>query len=271
VENVSCDSKPALDPIAHAGSAPSCRLRILSYNIQAGTGSEHYHEYLTHGWKHILPHHSRWHNLDRIAQLLGQFDIVGLQEVDPGSLRTGFINQTKYLAERAGFPFWHHQTNRRVGNLTQHSNGLLSRVEPHSITEHRLPGLPGRGALVARLGSHTNTLNLIILHLALGKRARLRQMSYLADVVNRFSHAVLMGDLNCELGSQELDLLLRDTSLRAPETPLSTFPSWRPRRHLDHILVTSDVRVEKVFVPPWTFSDHLPVAMEVTAPVTIHF
>ena len=106
------------------------RLRLLSYNIQAGIAANSYRHYLTHSWKHILPCPKRLDNLDRIARLLGGFDIVGLQEVDGGSLRSGFINQTEYLALSARFPYWHDQTNRNLGKFAQHSTGLLSRLCP---------------------------------------------------------------------------------------------------------------------------------------------
>ena len=95
---------------------------------------------MTHGWKHLLPYANRWDNLDRIARGLRSFDIVGLQEVDSGSLRTGFVNQIKYLADGANFPFWYHQVNRRLGKFAQHSNGLLSRLHPYERADHKLPG-----------------------------------------------------------------------------------------------------------------------------------
>ncbi|MEW8431623.1 MAG: EEP domain-containing protein, partial [gamma proteobacterium symbiont of Ctena orbiculata] len=110
------------------------RLRLLSYNIQAGADTRRYHEYVTRGWKQMLPHKQQLDNLNRIAHLLKDFDVVGLQEVDSGSLRSGFIDQTAYLAEHAGFPYWYRQVNRRLGKLAQHSNGVLSRVEPSVIT-----------------------------------------------------------------------------------------------------------------------------------------
>jgi endonuclease/exonuclease/phosphatase family metal-dependent hydrolase len=48
----------------------------------------------------------------RDRTLAREHDIVGLQEADPGSLRSGFTNQTHYLAQRAGFNYWSHQPNR---------------------------------------------------------------------------------------------------------------------------------------------------------------
>jgi endonuclease/exonuclease/phosphatase family metal-dependent hydrolase len=71
------------------------RLRVLSYNIQSGIYTRHFGEYVTSSWKHVLPHRERVTNLDRIAGMLHGFDVVGLQEVDSGSLRSGFIDQTE--------------------------------------------------------------------------------------------------------------------------------------------------------------------------------
>ena len=80
------------------------QLHLLSYNIQAGIYTRQYSEYVTKSWKHVLPHRERLHNLSRIAAMLHEFDLVGLQEVDAGSLRSGFVDQTEYLAYHAHFP-----------------------------------------------------------------------------------------------------------------------------------------------------------------------
>ena len=122
------------------------RLRLMSYNIQTGVDTQRYRQYLTHSWKHVLPHRERLANLNRIATLLARYDLVGLQEVDSGSLRSGFVDQTEYLAHRAGFPHWYKQINRSLGKLAQHSNGMLTRLRPSAVEEHKLPGVPGRGA-----------------------------------------------------------------------------------------------------------------------------
>lgn len=253
---------PSYAPAPAAGR----KLRLLSYNIQTGISSARYRHYVTHCWKHVLPCADRWQNLDRIATALSGFDVVGLQETDSGSLRTGFINQTEYLAWKAGFPYQYHQTTRRLGKVSQHSNGLLSRLVPHEIVEHKLPGLRGRGALLARFGAEPNALALFIMHLALGKRTRLKQMDFLSELVNDYPHVVVMGDLNCGSRSLEMRRLLRRTRLQAMPERHNTFPSWRPRWHIDHILASEDVHIERSYVPHWLYSDHLPVAMDVVVP-----
>ncbi len=121
-------------------------LSLLSFNIQTGVETRDFHEYVTKSWKHLLPLRERISNLNRIANLVQSYDIVGLQEVDSGSLRTGFLDQTEYLAHRARFPYWYRQVNRSLGKIAQHSNGVL---EPGAAQFHRraqAAGLCGAGA-----------------------------------------------------------------------------------------------------------------------------
>jgi endonuclease/exonuclease/phosphatase family metal-dependent hydrolase len=242
------------------------RLRLLSYNIQAGLSTGKYAHYVTRSWQHVVPVPSRMENLDGIGNMLHDYDIVGLQEVDTGSLRSGFVNQVKYLGERGGFKYLYDQSNRRIGVISQHSNAVLTRISPNHIVEHKLPGVPGRGVLEVRFGQDKNYLHIFIMHLALGKRSRLRQIDFLAKLVNKYRHVIMMGDLNCCSNSDEMGLLLQSANLSEPTADLHTFPSWRPNRQLDHILVSPSLQVEKASVLEHTFSDHLAIAMEVLVP-----
>lgn len=242
-------------------------IRLLSYNIQAGIKTGRYRHYITHSWKHVLPHPQRFNNLDRIAGLVRSYDIVGLQELDAGSLRSGYVNLTQYLSERADMPFWTDQTNRRIGTLTSHSLGVLSRFHPAEIVEHRLPGrIPGRGVLFVRYGHHDDALVTLIVHLALGKRTRMSQIDYISDIVNEYRHVVLMGDMNCRSSSTEMDYLIDRTMMREPSHGVDTFPSWRPQHNIDHILVTPTLQVDHVRALNFSLSDHLPVEMQITLP-----
>ncbi len=246
------------------------KLRLLSYNIQVGIASIRPHHYVTRSWRHLLPAATRFDTLDRIARFLRDYDIVALQELDAGSHRTGFIDLTKYLADRAGFPFWYHQLNRDLGPLAQHGNGLLTRYRPTEVVQHKLPGvIPGRGGLVARFGTADNPLMVMLIHLALGRRARDRQLEYICDLVNRYEHVIVMGDMNTAPNSPEMNKLFCTTNLREPEEALHTFPSWRPNRSIDHILVTPGIEVNRCHVLTHAFSDHLPIAMEVNLPEAI--
>lgn len=243
-------------------------LRILSYNVQVGIKTSRPHQYLTGSWRHVLPCAKRLNNLDLAAQVMKDFDIVGIQEVDAGSLRSNFINLTEYLAERGNFPYWYHQVNRKFGRIAQHSNGLLSHFQPTEVRDLRLPGLiPGRQAIMARYDSGGDTLAVIVVHLALSRRARLMQMEYLADVVNSFPHAIIMGDMNCRHNSREMQYLIANTRLHEPIEDVHTFPSWRPQHNIDHILVTSELTIERFKILEHFGSDHLPLMTEVRLPL----
>jgi endonuclease/exonuclease/phosphatase family metal-dependent hydrolase len=265
------DIADAAAPAGDDGAQAGQRIRLLSYNVQAGISTARYRHYVTHSWKHVLPHPQRFSNLDRVARLVSDYDVIGLQEVDAGSLRSGYVNLTQYISERAGLPFWYDQTNRRIGRIARHSTGLLSRFEPTEIVEHRLPGrIPGRGAMFIRYGNRRESLVVLILHLALSQRARMRQLDYVSEIVNEYPNVVLMGDMNCRSRSAEMDLLINRTLMREPFHDLHTFPSWRPQHNIDHILVTPTLQVDNVRVLNYSLSDHLPVSMEITLPESVH-
>lgn len=254
------------DQAPEAGPAKSS-LRLLSYNIQVGVTSSRLHHYLTQAWRHVLPHPSSFDNLDRIARLIANYDLVAIQEADGGSMRSYFVNQVEYLARRGRFPFWCHQTNRDLGKFAQHSNGLLSKIRPNLISQYKLPGLiPGRGAILVELGQSPKPLAVLLVHLALGKRARMRQFDFIAELIRDYEHAVVMGDFNCVPESREMDVLLNKSRLCEPAQVLHTFPSWRPYRNIDHILVSPSLKISNLQVIQHPLSDHLPIAVEIEVP-----
>jgi endonuclease/exonuclease/phosphatase family metal-dependent hydrolase len=252
---------------AQLSPAGGQRLRLLSYNVQVGINSVYPHHYITKSWKHLFPARHRFETLDKIAKVLRSYDVVGLQELDSGSHRTNYVDLTEYLADRAEFPFWYNQTNRNLGRLAQHGNGLLSKCRPTEISEHKLPGMiPGRGALMVRYGHGDNSLVVIMIHLALGPRARARQLGYISELICEYPNVIVMGDMNCPPDSVEMRRFFRDTCLREPEQVFHTFPSWRPERNIDHILVSPSIQVMQCSVLRDAHSDHLPIAMEVSLP-----
>ncbi|GLQ48172.1 endonuclease [Dyella lipolytica] len=253
--------------MTRAGSPVKQRLRLLSCNVLAGASVQRYRQYVTRSINAVLPARSKLDNLDRLAELLPQFDVIGLQEVDAGSLRSGFLNQTRYLAETSGMPFWSHQPNRPVAQLSHTANGLICRFEPRAVIDYPLPSrIPGRGALLARFGDDANGLAVMIAHLSLSAQARTKQLGFIAEVLQDHPHAVLMGDLNTDAHSKEMRHLFARCNLQPPAHPVPTFPSWKPRRALDHILVSAEIHVEKVWTLPQAFSDHLALAAEIQLP-----
>ena len=79
-------------------------------------------------------------NLQRIGEVLGNYDLVALQEADGGSLRSGYVNQVEHLAHLGAFPYWYQQLNRNLGRFAQHSNGCLAAWSPRAWRTTRYLG-----------------------------------------------------------------------------------------------------------------------------------
>lgn len=239
-------------------------LKLLSFNIQCGITTGRFHHYITKGWKHVLPHSARDRNLQQIADIVADYDIVALQEVDGGSLRSGFVNQVEYLAAEARFPYWYAQLNRDFGMFAQHGNGLLSRVVPLSLEDHKLPGtIPGRGAIVMRLALAGVEVLVVFLHLSLGPRSRQRQLSYVRDLIRGHDLAIVMGDMNSHLAHLLYRSPLASSGLIPVENVKPTYPSWRPAIALDHVLVTPGLEIRSYDVLSCLVSDHCPVSVRI--------
>ncbi|MFK7954890.1 MAG: endonuclease/exonuclease/phosphatase family protein [Lysobacterales bacterium] len=250
----------------------SLELRLLSYNIQAGAQTSQYTDYVTRGWQQVLPYRGRSGVVGAVGDAVKHYDIVGLQEADDGSLRSGFVNQSQVLAEQGRFPFWSQQTNRRVSRISRTCNALLSRVRPVGVENHRLPaGVPGRvsarGALVARYGNGDQGLTVANVHLALSRRARRSQLDFLADRLLNCEYAVAMGDFNAPASAPEMRRFLARTGLNTLPCGLHTFPSWRPARRLDHIFFSDAIALNAATVLALELSDHCPVVADVSVPV----
>lgn len=249
---------------------PRPPLRLLSFNMQVGIGTRRYREYITHGWRNLLPSSQVQENLKSIAHMLRDYDIVALQEIDAGSRRSGYQNQIESLAIAADFNYWHVQVNRDLGHIAQHGLGLLSRFEPYAVSEHKLPGaIPGRGALMARFGKKTDPLIVVVTHLALTRGPRSQQLARISKLTQGFDHVIVMGDTNCGPNVLRNDAALADGRLQVHPALLATFPSWRPRRGIDHILVSPSIHVQSARALPVQLSDHLPVVMEVVLPAEL--
>jgi len=246
-------------------SSPAGTLRLLSLNIQFGLQSSRYAHYVTQAWKHVLPTRNARANLDRIAALAAPYDLVALQEADAGSLRSAGLNQVAHLAGRAGFPHWHAAVTRDLRPFAQHCLGCLSRWPLRAVQYHALPGrLPGRGALELEIRPPgCEALRLIVVHLALGRRDRALQLDAVARLLRDRTDTVVLGDFNCGAAELTAHAAMRASGLRGVHDRQHTFPSWRPARALDHILVTPTVEVLGASVLEERLSDHLAVASEI--------
>lgn len=239
----------------------------MSYNLQVGIDSHKYSDYVTQSWRHLLPDSKRNSNLCKVADWLSNFDIVALQEVDAGSLRTQFINQVAFLADRGGFPHYHQQQNRRVAGLAAHSNGMLSKFPSSHVIHHKLPGrIPGRGALQVTYGSGKEQILVLSVHLSLSHKARLLQLHYIAEILRETPYFIIMGDMNCPSADVSNELERLELKLKHSENIKPTFPRWKPKHCFDQILVSESLNIINTEVLNLGVSDHLPISMEIEIP-----
>ena len=248
-------------------STMSQTFSVLSYNIQAGIGTQRAHHYITRAHNQLMSSKAKRRRLKSIGKFIGGFDVACLQEVDTGGRRAGFSNQGDILREASRHAHHVHQENRAVRAISRHGNAILSRMAFKSVEDLKLPGrIGGRGALVVELDMDPATV-VACVHLSLGVEDQTLQLEYLAEHLNlpRYGRArrIVCGDLNCAVQSAPIKRFTDLCNIR-PLTgmPHKTFPSWTPRLGLDHILSDDGAIDHDVAVEDSDYSDHRPVSAE---------
>jgi len=232
-------------------------MRFVLYNIRYATGAN--------ARDFMRP--SR-RNLEKITGFLRELepDLVGLVEVDHGSYRMGGKNQVELLAEALGHYHSHSikygekSLWRYVPVLKKQGNAFLARDRIRNETFHFFKH--GMKRLVIEL--ELDHVVVYLVHLALGGRARHRQLSALYSLVKSAEKpCVVAGDFNALWGEREIDLFLAATGMQSANVDsLPTFPSHQPNRHLDFILYSDKIQLRDFSIPQVTFSDHLPLVVD---------
>lgn len=241
-------SRPA-DAGTGSGSGQPGGLRVMSLNI----------------------HHGRdlrgRSNLGRITGLIQETgaDLIGLQEADARLPRTLFEDQPDVLARSLKLTqvFTASIGTSRVG----YGNALLSRHPIEAFTKITLPGQgEPRSALIARVLLPGNRpVIAAVTHLGLSRSDRFKQAQVLAARLRAEALAgpypvILMGDLNAEPGSPELEPLkgfLDDAHAAGGQ------PTFGEGSRPDFILTSPELTVRSAWIPPGGGSDHLAVAAEI--------
>jgi endonuclease/exonuclease/phosphatase family metal-dependent hydrolase len=113
-----------------------------------------------------------------------------------------------------------------------------------------------------------SNLTVFLVHLSLTFRVRHHQLSDLYSLVKDCHKPhIVAGDFNARWGDREIRLFLAATQLVSANTAASpSFPSWSPRRQLDFILHSPDIRPRRFWTPEVTLSDHLPLLLDFDLP-----
>lgn len=236
-------------------------MRFLLYNIRYGTGGK-----ARFPWTGYLRRTQP--NLTNIIEFIQTLnpDIIGLVEVDAGSYRSGKQNQAQLIAQALG----HYHTYRSkygashvaqwLPIMNMQGNAFISRDTIRSEKFHYFD----RGVKRLVIELEFDHLVIFLVHLALGFRIRHAQLSDLYALVrNTDKPHIVAGDFNAHWGDREIALFLAATQLAsASPRNAATYPSWAPRRQLDFVLHSPEIRPVRFWAPTVTHSDHLPLLFD---------
>ena len=240
---------PAVSSLAQGGTP----LRVMTFNIKSGL-----------------------YGLENVARVIEEArpDVVALQEVDIGAMRSGRVDQPAQLAEATGLPY------RAYFQATTKSGGaygvaLLSRFPLDQQFQYPLPGPSGAeprtlGQVVVRFGGQEVSLYVThLIQMPFRDEARAAQTKAIAGILAAdFRPKVLLGDFNDFANAAALAPLrtqLQDVFAAVGEGPAGTLPlplPFRPECRIDYIFAC------KSFVPRTSrvirvkASDHFPVLAE---------
>jgi endonuclease/exonuclease/phosphatase family metal-dependent hydrolase len=238
------------DPIVPRPAEPPA-LRVATYNVHGCRGID----------GRLAP--------ERIGRVVTEIDAdaIGLQEVFSGGHLGSLSDQLAVLAETTGLTAVAAPVTRPTS--TGYGNALLTRWTVGEVAhcdltiERREP----RGAVEAVLSRDGTAWAVVVTHLGLGRRERLRQIrQLLAWLADRPSlPRVILGDLNeWNRWSAAWQLLARAFH---GTPPLWTFPTRRPVFPLDRVLVGAPARLEAAALHRTAISrvasDHLPLVATV--------
>ncbi|KAB2849782.1 MAG: endonuclease/exonuclease/phosphatase family protein [Hyphomicrobiaceae bacterium] len=213
----------------------------------------------------------RVENGDRIISEIARHDpdIVFLQEQVVGK-------QWIYERLKTRYPFQVYC--RRVGEC---DTAILSRY-PWISAEAKKVGRDGASFALARFGAELNNLTVATVHLKWPQYS-----SQLAQLARAWDHLkdskgeiILAGDFNAVPWSGTLRTFSANTGLRTTGGLAATWPArhhrtgrpclWCvPQLQIDHVLVSSGIRVTAAAVGKDLGSDHLPVHVELELPMLV--
>lgn len=240
-------------------------MRLLLYNIRYGTGAGPSFHLPVPGAGYLRGNRQ---NLARITQFIKSMDpeIVGLIEVDTGSIRSGRVNQVEEIASSLG-----HYSSYQSKYGESSINNLLPIVRKQGNAFLAAPRVKGERFHYFDTGIKRLIIELemeefavFLVHLSLKYRHRHYQLRHLHELVRQCSKPVIVaGDFNTFWGEHEIYLFMQAAGLRSANVDgLPSYPSHAPRKELDFILYSGGLKVARFDMPRVRYSDHLPLVCD---------
>jgi endonuclease/exonuclease/phosphatase family metal-dependent hydrolase len=190
-------------------------------------------------------------------------DIVGLIEVDTGSIRSRRINQAETIATELGMnssyetKYGAKSLNQLLPIIRKQGNAFMAAPRVHGETFHYFD--TGIKRLIIEL--EMDNFAVFLVHLSLKYRHRHLQLRKLYDLIADTKKPVIVaGDFNTFWGENEIYLFMRAAGLQSANVKsLPSYPSRSPRKELDFILYQDGIHVTHFEIPQVRHSDHLPL------------
>ena len=237
-------------------------MRLLLYNIRYGVGAGASMHMPLPGAGYLLGNQTV---LPEITEFIKSADpdIVGLIEVDTGSIRSRKINQAETIAVELGMnssyetKYGANSINQILPILRKQGNAFLAAPRVHGESFHYFD--TGIKRLIIEL--EMEEFAVFLVHLSLKYRHRHLQLRKLYDLIAATEKPVIVaGDFNTFWGENEIYLFMRAAGLRSANVrSLPSYPSRSPRKELDFILYQDGINVTNFEIPQVRHSDHLPL------------
>jgi endonuclease/exonuclease/phosphatase family metal-dependent hydrolase len=237
-------------------------MRLLLSNIRYGIGSGVTMRLPVPGVGYVLGNRQ---NLNRITEFIQQEDpdVVGLVEVDAGSIRTHRVNQAEQIAKALGHysvyqcKYGEDSLNQFLPIVRKQGNAFLASPRVHGERFHYFE----KGIKRLTIELELEACSIFLVHLSLKYRHRQEQLRSLHDLVVQSTKPVLIaGDFNTFWGGHEIYLFMKATGLKSANVnALPSYPSRSPRKELDFVLYGDGIDITHFRIPSVQFSDHLPL------------
>lgn len=242
-------------------------LRVMTYNVHSCVGMDGKLD------------------AERIARVIARArpDVVALQELDVGRMRSLGMDQAHLIAHYLEMDFHFHPAMHIEEE--RYGDAILTHLPMRLVKADLLPGLPGkpglepRGALWVAIDVHGKEVQIINTHLGLYPSERLAQVEALLSddwLANERCHApvILCGDFNALPSSpvcRRLSSRLNDVQTATKQhRPKGTFSGRFPAVRIDHIFTGPELEVSGIEIPASEMarlaSDHLPLVAELIVP-----
>ena len=241
-------------------------MRLLLYNIRYGLGRGPALHWPLPGLGYLTGGNQR--NLKRITDFIKDQDpdVVGLVEVDTGSIRSRRINQAETVGRALGHysvyqcKYGESSLNHRLPIVRKQGNAFLAAPRVHGERFHYFD----KGIKRLTIELELEHCAVFLVHLSLKYRHRQAQLRALHDLVAASQKPVIIaGDFNTFWGEHEIYLFMKASKLRSANTMgLPSYPSQAPRKELDFVLYGEGISISNFSIPQVQFSDHLPLVCD---------